>query len=143
MTGKVKTNETLKMNFQANSSKHISSTEHHRWCRWRRRRKLSAFSIFIFLSAISIPGSRGDKVPVPDDCSSTRFEDGLALVCSLSAINSVDEKTNFSVIPSEHTLALTVKCREPTLSQLEADGFRSLKHLKRLTIDGCNLVTVL
>jgi len=42
----------------------------------------------------------------------------------------------------DHTLALTVKCLDPTLSQLEADGFKSLRHLKRLTIDGCNLKVI-
>lgn len=77
--------------------------------------------------------------PVPDDCQPSPFEDGLALICSLSAINSAEEKTNFSVVPSEHTLSLTVRCREPSLSRLEADGFRSLQHLKKLTLDGCHL----
>ena len=83
-----------------------------------------------------------EKPPVPDDCSSTPFENGLSLTCSLSAINSADERTNFSVVPSEHTLALTVRCRDSTLSQLEAEGFKSLRHLKRLTLDGCHLRSI-
>ena len=107
--------------------------------RRRKRRKFSNATFTFFILAISFQISVADKVPVPDDCFSSPYEDGLALECSLSAINSIDEKTNFSVVPSDHTLSLTVKCREPTLSQLEADGFRSLRHLKRLVLDGCNL----
>ena len=80
--------------------------------------------------------------PVPDDCQSRPFENGLELDCSLSAINSADEKTNFSVLPSEHTLSLRVKCRDPTLSQLEANGLSSLQHLKKLTLDGCHLRSI-
>ena len=80
--------------------------------------------------------------PVPDDCQSRPFEDGLALDCSLSAINSAAEKTNFSVLPAIHTRSLTVKCRDATLSQLEADGLRSLNQLRSLTLDGCHLRSI-
>ena len=64
------------------------------------------------------------------------------LDCTLSAINSAAEKTNFSVLPSMHTKSLTVKCRDPTLSQLEADGLRSLSGLRSLTLDGCHLRSI-
>jgi Leucine-rich repeat (LRR) protein len=77
--------------------------------------------------------------PIPDDCVSSTFENGLALTCSLSAINSANEKTNFSVVPNDHTLSLTVKCRDSALSSLDPMGFISLKHLKRLTLEGCHL----
>ena len=64
--------------------------------------------------------------PVPDDCKARSLEDGLSLQldCTLSAINSADEKTNFSVLPSQHTKSLIIRCRDPTLSKLEADGLR-------------------
>jgi hypothetical protein len=83
--------------------------------------------------------ANSSKLPVPDDCVSSPYGSGLALVCSLSAINSAEEKTDFSVIPSAHTVALTVKCRDSVLSRLEADGFRSLAHVRKLTLDGCHL----
>ena len=89
------------------------------------------------LSPISLP------LPVPDDCYPTTYESGLALECSLSAINSAEEKTNFSVIPSEHTIKLTVKCQSTQIiSNLEADGFRSLQHLRHLVIENCNLQSI-
>ena len=81
----------------------------------------------------------------PDDCEWNFIDDesgyagGVSLTCHLSAINSHLEKTNFSVIPSEGTRKLTVKCREPTLSHLEARGFASLSHLEELVIDSCRL----
>ena len=97
---------------------------------------------FLILSLLLVALASSEP-PVPDDCQSRTFEDGgLALDCSLSAINSDAEKTNFSVLPSEHTKSLTVKCRDPILSQLEADGLRSLRHLKSLTLDGCHLRSI-
>ncbi len=81
------------------------------------------------------------SVPVPDDCVSSPNGDsgGISLFCTLSAINSADEKTDFAVIPSSHTTALTVRCRDSVLSRLDPDGFRSLVHLRKLTLDGCSL----
>ena len=61
------------------------------------------------------------------------------MTCHLSAINSHLERTNFSVIPSDGTKKLTVKCKESTLSHLEARGFASLAHLEELVIDQCRL----
>ena len=63
-------------------------------------------------------------MPVPDDCSSSPFESGVSLLCSLSAINSAVEKTDFGVIPSARTRALTVRCRDTVLSRLDPNGFR-------------------
>ena len=88
-------------------------------------------------SPLIIGQAAGADPPVPDDCKARPFEDGLALDCALSAINSADEKTNFSVLPAQHTRGLTIRCRDPALSQLEADGLRRLvkanKSKKRVT----------
>ena len=81
----------------------------------------------------------------PDDCDWTFIDDesgfagGVSLTCHLSAINSHLEKTNFSVIPTEGTKKLTVKCKDPALSQLEARGFAGLFYLEELVIDSCRL----
>jgi Leucine-rich repeat (LRR) protein len=81
----------------------------------------------------------------PDDCDwdfiddESGFAGGVSLTCHLSAINSHLEKTNFSVIPNEGTRKLTVKCKETSLSQLEARGFASLNYLEELVIDSCKL----
>ena len=81
--------------------------------------------------------------PVPADCFSKPFRDGadsaLELACHLSAINSHAERTNFSVIPADHTVALTVICTDTvSVSQLEPRGFRSLVWLEELNIIDCN-----
>ena len=95
--------------------------------------KLSSFAS----SPISVP------LPVPEDCTPTTTESGLALKCTLSAINSAEEKTNFSVIPSQHTTKLTVICQQSQIiSNLEADGFRSLQHLRHLVIHQCNFQSI-
>lgn len=81
----------------------------------------------------------------PDDCEwefieeASGFAGGISLTCHLSAINSHLEKTNFSVIPSDGTKKLTVKCKEATKSNLEAGGFANLNHLEELVIDSCRL----
>ena len=92
---------------------------------------------FILLGWCGDPVSCQADPPVPDDCKASPYEEGRALVCSLSAINSPEEKTNFAVIPSVNTLSLTIRCRNDLPSQLEADGFRSLGQLRKLTLDGC------
>ncbi len=61
----------------------------------------------IFVVQLSLTLTLAEEPPVPDDCKPSPFEDGLELECTLSAINSADEKTNFSVVPAEHTLSLT------------------------------------
>ena len=84
------------------------------------------------------------NIPVPEDCSSKPYGDGqdggLQLECHLSAINSNAKNTNFSVIPAEHTLSLTVKCSDKTSqSQQEPRGFQSLLWLEELSIKNCNI----
>ncbi len=89
--------------------------------------------------------------PVPNDCTSVPFsssdlgglsdtaEGALDLTCHLSAINSAREQTNFSVVPSEHTYGLTVKCLDPAPGRLEPAGFAGLRHLRKLRLEGCHL----
>ena len=80
--------------------------------------------------------------PVPGDCFSKPWGDSdsaLELACHLSAINSHAERTNFSVIPADHTVALTVICTDTlSVSQLEPNSFRSLVWLEELSIIDCN-----
>jgi hypothetical protein len=47
------------------------------------------------------------------------------------------------VIPSQHTIKLTVICQHSQIiSNLEADGFRSLQHLRHLVIQQCNFQSI-
>ena len=70
------------------------------------------------------------NIPVPGDCTTSPYtqnggiQDGrLHLDCTLSAINSEYEKTNFSVIPGDHTASLTVRCLDSiSRSYLEPQG---------------------
>ena len=104
-----------------------------------------------------------EKVQVPGECSPTPYRrpsveaddsaadlaaaepsssggGGLHLDCLLSAINSKAERTNFSVIPAEHTVSLTVRCaNEVARSQLEPQDFLSLAWLEELGLEQCNL----
>ena len=85
-----------------------------------------------------------ESIPVPEDCSSRPYREdssgSLWLECHLSAINSAAEKTNFSVIPADHTLGLTVKCSDVGYhSKLEPEGFKSLVWLEELAIVGCRI----
>ena len=103
-----------------------------------------AFLAFMTLAA-SFPAVEAGY-EAPDDCEwnfineESGFAGGVSLTCHLSAINSHLEKTNFSVIPIEFTRKLTVKCKEPTKSNLDARGFVSLgSHLEELVIDSCRL----
>jgi hypothetical protein len=129
----------------------------------------AAAAIFLLLMdriALTLP----DKVPpVPGDCNPSPYrrppaadddngEDsddgdenvspdtsptgggGLHLDCLLSAINSDAERTNFSVIPAQHTVSLTVTCADDLVrGQLEPEGFRSLVWLEALSLERCNL----
>jgi hypothetical protein len=95
--------------------------------------------------ALLLPWAGGAGVPVPQDCSSQPFREGeqggrLALECTLSAINSQAERTNFGVIPSELTVGLTVRCSDgQSLSELDPEGFRSLVWLEELQLRDCRL----
>ena len=97
----------------------------------------------LWLSLASHLSLSTSSPPVPADCFSKPFRDGadsaLELACHLSAINSHAERTNFSVIPADHTVALTVICTDTeSVSQLEPRGFRSLVWLEELSIIDCN-----
>ena len=87
----------------------------------------------------------GPGVAVPQDCSSQPFREGgeegrMALECTLSAINSQAERTNFGVIPSELTVGLTVRCSDgQSLSELDPEGFRSLVWLEELQLRDCRI----
>lgn len=85
--------------------------------------------------------------PVPGDCIPSLMREGAAnslhLLCHLSAINSDSEKTNFSVVPAEHTVSLTVRCTDKSsVSYLEPRGFRSLVWLEELALEDCNLDSI-
>ena len=104
---------------------------------------------FSWWVALLVPSlAEGAGVPVPQDCSSQPFREEveggevgrLALECTLSAINSQAERTNFGVIPSELTVGLTVRCSDgQSLSELEPEGFRSLVWLEDLQLRDCRL----
>ena len=93
-------------------------------------------------SSASSASSAAPAPPVPGDCFSKPWGDSdsaLELACHLSAINSHAERTNFSVIPADHTVALTVICTDTiSVSQLEPNSFRSLVWLEELSIIDCN-----
>ncbi len=85
----------------------------------------------------------------PDDCELNPppkggdSRGGFSLTCHLSAINSDTERTNFSVIPSKGTSALTVRCSDTSAhSALEAAAFADLSELRELAIVGCRLAFV-
>ena len=98
---------------------------------WEYGCKMKYFPIcFLFLMTCLV---RVENVPIPGDCTTKPYQekggknenqDGrLHLDCTLSAINSESEKTNFSVIPGEHTASLTVRCSDTlSTSHLEPQG---------------------
>ena len=98
----------------------------------------------LVLLPLCLTSSAPPPPPVPADCFSkpradAGSESGLELTCHLSAINSHAERTNFSVIPAEHTVALTVVCTDTvSVSRLEPNSFRSLVWLEELNILDCN-----
>ena len=104
---------------------------------------------FLVLLLTTVPGSltSSEAPPVPGECLPSVFRDGadhsLHLLCHLSAINSQAEKTNFSMVPAQHTASLTVRCTDKiSVSYLEPRGFRSLVWLEELSIEDCNLETI-
>lgn len=80
----------------------------------------------------------------PDDCAWTvRGGDGdeVMLACTLRTINSEMDTTNFSAIPSEHTVSLLVSC-DPTVtarSSMHNQSFAHLARLRELELDSCKL----
>ena len=101
--------------------------------------------ILRILTLLAVMATTEAFYEAPDDCDwdfieeERGFAGGVSLTCHLSAINSHLEKTNFSVIPNDGTRKLTVKCKETSLSHLEARGFANLQHLEELVIDSCRL----
>ena len=105
---------------------------------------LSTIILGVGGSSSTFSGSVSPTYDAPDDCEDTFIDDlkgyaaGISLKCHLSAINSNQEKTNFSVIPSQLTRKLTVVCRDSlAISRLEPRSFSTLTSLEELTIDGC------
>ena len=98
---------------------------------WEYGCKMKYFPIcFLLLMTCLV---RVENVPIPGDCTTKPYrekggknenQDGrLHLDCTLSAINSESEKTNFSVIPGEHTASLTVRCSDTlSTSHIEPQG---------------------
>ncbi|XP_050423384.1 toll-like receptor 6 [Adelges cooleyi] len=82
----------------------------------------------------------------PEDCAwRVRAEnpsgDEVVLACTLRTINSDMDMTNFSAIPSEHTVSLLISC-DPTVSttsSLENQSFAHLLRLRELELDSCKL----
>ncbi|XP_022199062.2 toll-like receptor 6 [Nilaparvata lugens] len=89
----------------------------------------------------------------PDDCqwwvrsdgasaaSPASTSDEVLLSCKLRTINSEMDTTNFSVIPSEHTISLRIECNDEIRykSSLNDRSFAHLTRLRELTLDGCKL----
>ncbi|XP_050546827.1 toll-like receptor 6 [Daktulosphaira vitifoliae] len=82
----------------------------------------------------------------PEDCAwrvraDNPSGDEVVLACTLRTINSEMDMTNFSAIPSEHTVSLLISC-DPTVaarSSLENQSFAHLVRLKELELDSCKL----
>ena len=111
--------------------------------RRRGRGGLESAVVFVLSFLQFTSGFSPGPTPVPDDCSTADFDGGLSLTCRLSAVNSAEEKTNFSVIPAAATYKLRVLCQNTYLvSHLEADGFKSLDHLRHLQLQGCNFEAI-
>lgn len=80
------------------------------------------------------------KYEAPDDCKYTILNNlDVSLVCNLRTVNSEFDTTNFSVIPSENTVSLTVLCNDEimTKSSLDPKSFIHLARLKELTLEFC------
>ena len=86
--------------------------------------------------------ANANSYEAPDDCDWHQVDNdvfAVSLTCHLSAINSDQEKTNFSVIPSRGTQSLTVRCTESDLSKLERNAFANLHELEELNIEDCKI----
>ena len=96
------------------------------------------FSTVILLLLVSLELVTSTNGVPPSDCS---YDSKEHLTCHLSSINSMLEKTDFSVVPNA-TLSLQVICRESAIGALEPAGFGTLTNLQHLVIEGCNLRTL-
>lgn len=82
------------------------------------------------------------RYDAPDDCRfSVYSNDDVSLSCNLRTINSEFDTTNFSVIPSEHTVSLSIMCNNTIMvkSTLEPRSFAHLARLKELSLDHCKV----
>ncbi|XP_041781629.1 toll-like receptor 6 [Anopheles merus] len=89
----------------------------------------------------SEPGSNL-RYDAPDDCK-YRILPGneVDLACNLRTVNSEFDNTNFSVIPAEHTAALSILCNEAIMarSKLLPNSFVHLARLKALSLEFCKI----
>lgn len=79
----------------------------------------------------------------PEDCAWKIRDTGdeVLLACTLRTINSEMDTTNFSAIPSEHTVSLLISC-DPLVtarSSMENQSFAHLVRLRELELDACKL----
>uniref|UniRef100_A0A1I8PD85 TIR domain-containing protein n=1 Tax=Stomoxys calcitrans TaxID=35570 RepID=A0A1I8PD85_STOCA len=99
--------------------------------------------------AMGVHGSRLDgqdmRYDTPDDChflpAAGPEHSEIMLTCNLRTVNSEFDTTNFSVIPSEHTVGLHVLCNDEIMakSSLEPQSFAHLQRLQELSIKYCKL----
>lgn len=82
------------------------------------------------------------RYDAPDDCRfSIQENQDVSLICNLRTVNSEFDTTNFSVIPSEHTVSLSILCNDTIMakSSLEPKSFAHLVRLKELSVEHCKL----
>lgn len=83
------------------------------------------------------------KYEAPDDCQTivNPLNQEVKLVCNLRTVNSEFETTNFSVIPSEHTVSLTIVCDNEIMarSTFRPNSFVHLTRLRELVIVNCKV----
>lgn len=82
------------------------------------------------------------KYDAPDDCRFTIHPNqDVSLACNLRTVNSEFDTTNFSVIPADHTVSLSILCNETILakSSLEPQSFAHLNRLGELSMEFCKL----
>lgn len=83
------------------------------------------------------------KYDAPDDCR-VHIDDNqdVSLACNLRTVNSEFDTTNFSVIPSEHTVSLIILCSDMimTKSALKPRSFLHLTRLRELSMEFCKFV---
>uniref|UniRef100_T1GVK5 Uncharacterized protein n=1 Tax=Megaselia scalaris TaxID=36166 RepID=T1GVK5_MEGSC len=65
----------------------------------------------------------------------------ISLTCNLRTVNSEFDTTNFTVIPSDHTVGLRIVCNDDIMarSKLLPNGLAHLHKLKELSVDYCKL----
>ncbi|XP_022904047.1 toll-like receptor Tollo [Onthophagus taurus] len=88
--------------------------------------------------------SKALRYEAPDDCKSyvegREAPDAVALVCRVRTINSELDKTNFSIIQSQHTVRLRLECDDLFYqSSLAAGSFANLVELRDLSIEYCKI----